>query len=236
MSNNGWLQEMPKPQNKMTWDNAVWISPKSAAHYGVATGDIVTMEYRGRKVDGPVWILPGHADESVTIQFGYGRTRAGKVGNDIGFNAYALRSSDALWHGAGVSHHAEVERLSLRHHATHPDHGGARSVPRGHVRRVSPATGIRAIPEDQRVADDHTLFPLWDYSKGYKWGMSIDLTACVGCQACMVACQAENNIPVVGKDEVAKGRHMHWIRVDRYYKGGARRSRDVFPAGAVHAL
>ncbi len=218
MSNSGWLQEMPKPQTKMTWDNAVWISPKSAAHYGVTTGDIVTMEYRGRKVDGPIWILPGHADESVTIQFGYGRTRAGKVGNDIGYNAYALRSSDAVWQGAGVS----ITRKS----------GGYPFATTQHTQTMEERDPFRtgtfaeyhqkpafANPEDNRVANDHTLFPLWDYSKGYKWGMSVDLTACVGCQACTIACQSENNIPVVGKVEVAKGRHMHWIRIDRYYRG-----------------
>jgi molybdopterin-containing oxidoreductase family iron-sulfur binding subunit len=209
---------MPKPQNKMTWDNAVWISPKSAARYGVTTGDIVTMEYRGRKVDGPVWILPGHADESLTLQFGYGRTRAGKIGNDIGYNAYALRPSDALWHGAGVS----ITRKS----------SGYPFATTQHTQTMEERDPFRAgtfaeyhqqpdfaNPEDKRVANDQSMFPLWGYSKGYRWGMSIDLNACVGCHACTIACQAENNIAVVGKPEVAKGRHMHWIRVDRYYKG-----------------
>src|SRR5207302_5212602 len=92
MSNNAWLQEMPKPQNKMTWDNAIWISPKSAGHYGVDTGDIVEIELQGRTVKGAVWVMPGHADESLTVHFGYGRTSAGKVADGIGFNAYALRS------------------------------------------------------------------------------------------------------------------------------------------------
>ena len=97
MSNNAWLQEMPKPQNKMTWDNAVWISPKSREHYGVDTGDVVEIAVGGRKVDGPVWIMPGHADESITVHFGYGRTRAGKVADGVGFNAYALRTSASPW-------------------------------------------------------------------------------------------------------------------------------------------
>jgi MoCo/4Fe-4S cofactor protein with predicted Tat translocation signal len=219
MSNSGWLQEMAKPQTKMTWDNAVWISPKSAAHYGVTTGDIVAMEFRGRQVTGPIWILPGHADESVTVQFGYGRTRAGNIANGIGYNAYALRPSDAVWHGAGVG----LTRKS----------GGYSFAVTQHTQTMEERDPFRAgtfaeyherpsfaNPEEQRVANDHTLFPLWDYSKGYKWGMSIDLTACVGCQACTIACQAENNIPVVGKAEVAKGRHMNWIRIDRYYRGG----------------
>ncbi len=218
MSNSGWLQEMPKPQNKMTWDNAVWISPKSAARYGVTTGDIVTMEYRGRKVDGPIWVLPGHADESLTVQFGYGRTRAGKIGNDIGYNAYTLRPSDSLWHGAGVS----ITRKSSGYLFATTQH--TQTMEERDPFRAGTFTEYHqqpqfANPEDKRVPNDQSMFPLWDYSKGYRWGMSIDLNACVGCHACTIACQAENNIAVVGKPEVAKGRHMNWIRIDRYYKG-----------------
>ncbi len=216
-SNNGWLQETPKPQNKMTWDNAVWISPASASRYGVATGDIVEIAFRGAKIEGPVWMLPGHADESITVHLGYGRTRAGKIGDKIGFDAFALRSSDVLGHGGPVT----ITRKR----------GGYSFANTQHTQTMEERDPFRAgtfaeyhqqpdfaHPVESRVPDDHTLFPLWPYKK-HKWGMSIDLTACVGCQACTVACQAENNIPVVGKDEVAKGRHMNWIRVDRYYSG-----------------
>ena len=219
LSNNAWLQETPKPQNTMTWDNAVWISPRTSERLRIATGDIVEIDFKGRKLSGPVWITPGQADESIAIHFGYGRTRAGRVANNIGFNAYALRGTDALWHSAG----AGVARKS----------GGFQFATTQNTQTMEERDPFRAgtfaeyhndpqfaRPADSIVADDHTLFPLWDYNKGHKWGMSIDLTACVGCQACVVACQAENNSPVVGKVEVAKGRHMHWIRVDRYFKGG----------------
>ncbi len=217
MSNNAWLQEMPKAQNKMTWDNAVWISPKSAQHYGVTTGDVVEIVVRGRKVDGPVWIMPGHADESITVHFGYGRSRAGKVADGVGFNAYAIRDSAALWTDSG----ATLTRKS----------GGYLFATTQHTQTMEERDPFRvatfsayhnnpqfANPPEEHVSDTHTLFPLWQY-KQHKWGMSIDLTACIGCQACMVACQSENNIAIVGKEEVAKGRHMNWIRVDRYYRG-----------------
>jgi len=217
MSNNAWLQEMPKPQNKMTWDNAVWISPKSAQHYGVATGDVIEIAYRGRKLDGAVWVLPGHADESLTLQFGYGRTRAGKVADDLGFNAYALRTTDAPWHGGG----AEITRKSKGFRFATTQH--AQTMEERDPFRVATFAEYHkepefARPEEKRVPQELTIYPGWEY-RAHKWGMSIDLNACVGCHACTVACQAENNIPVVGKREVAKGRHMNWLRVDRYYSG-----------------
>jgi molybdopterin-containing oxidoreductase family iron-sulfur binding subunit len=217
MSNNAWLQEMPKPQNKMTWDNAVWISPKSAERYGVATGDVIEIDYGGRKVEGPVWITPGHADESLTIHFGYGRTRAGRIADGVGFNAYALRTRNAIWQGAG----AGIARKSRGYAFATTQH--TQTMEERDPFRVATFAEYQRNPEfadppENHVPDDHSLFPLWPYNN-HKWGMSIDLTACVGCQACTVACQAENNIAVVGKEEVAKGRHMNWIRVDRYYHG-----------------
>jgi MoCo/4Fe-4S cofactor protein with predicted Tat translocation signal len=217
MSNNAWLQEMPKPQNKMTWDNAVWVSPKSGERYGVGTGDIVELSIGGRKIEGPVWILPGHADESMTVHLGYGRTRAGRIADGVGFNAYALRASGGLGHATG----AQITRKSRGYKFANTQHTQTMEE-RDPFRAATLAEYHRnpefARPEEKRVPDDHTMFPLWQYDQ-HKWGMSIDLTACVGCQACMVACQAENNIAIVGKEEVAKGRHMNWIRVDRYYSG-----------------
>jgi MoCo/4Fe-4S cofactor protein with predicted Tat translocation signal len=217
LSNNAWLQEMPKPQNKMTWDNAVWISPKSAGHYGVTTGDIVEIELDGRKVEGAVWIMPGQADESITVHFGYGRTRAGKVTDGVGFDAYALRSTAALWRGFG----AQIKRKSRGYQFASTQHTQTMEE-RDPFRAATYAEFHKnpefARPEDQRVSKDVTLFPQWEY-KQHKWGMSIDLNSCTGCQACTIACQSENNIPVVGNEEVAKGRHMNWLRVDRYFKG-----------------
>jgi molybdopterin-containing oxidoreductase family iron-sulfur binding subunit len=217
MSNNAWLQEMPKPQNKMTWDNAVWISPESAKRYGVTTGDVVEIELHGRKVDGPVWIMPGQADESLTVHFGYGRTRAGKVADGVGFDAYGLRTTNALWQGTG----ANITRKSrgytfatTQHTQTMEERDPFRAATYAEFHK----TPDFARPEEKRVSNDLTLFPQWEY-KQHKWGMSIDLNSCVGCHACTIACQSENNIPVVGKEEVAKGRHMNWLRVDRYFKG-----------------
>jgi MoCo/4Fe-4S cofactor protein with predicted Tat translocation signal len=217
MSNNAWLQEMPKPQNKMTWDNAVWVSPKSAAYYGVATGDVIEIQTGGRKVQGPVWKLPGHADESMTVHLGYGRTRAGRIADHVGFNAYALRSANSMWHVTG----ADIDRKKHGYKFANTQHTQTMEE-RDPFRVATLAEYHRdpefARPEEKHVADDQTMFPMWNYNQ-HKWGMSIDLTACVGCQACMVACQSENNIAIVGKEEVAKGRHMNWLRVDRYYQG-----------------
>jgi len=217
LSNNAWLQEMPKPQTKMTWDNAVWISPKSAEHYRVTTGDIVEIEFGGRKVDGPIWIVPGHADESVTVHFGYGRTHAGRVANGVGFNAYAFRTTNAMWQGAGASLKKKskgYEFAATQHTQTMEERDPFRAATFAEFHR----NPNFANPEEKKVAPSTSMFPLWEY-KAHKWGMSIDLTACVGCHACTIACQSENNIPVVGKAEVAKGRHMNWLRVDRYYEG-----------------
>jgi len=217
MSNNAWLQEMPKPQNKMTWDNAVWISSKSAEHYGITTGDVIEIEVRGRKVEGPVWIMPGQADESLTVHFGYGRTRAGKVADGVGFDAYALRTTEAPWQDTV----AKITRKSRGYKFANTQH--TQTMEERDPFRVATYAEFHenpefARPEDRRVPTDLTLFPQWNYNQ-HKWGMSIDLNSCTGCHACTIACQAENNISVVGKEEVAKGRHMNWLRVDRYFKG-----------------
>jgi molybdopterin-containing oxidoreductase family iron-sulfur binding subunit len=217
MSNNAWLQEMPKPQNKMTWDNAVWISSKSAQHYGVITGDVVEIELHGRKVDGAVWVMPGQADESLTVHFGYGRTRAGKVADGIGFDAYALRTTSELWQGTG----AHITRKARGYKFASTQH--TQTMEERDPFRVATYAKCHkdpefARPEEKHVPKELTLFPQWEYNK-HKWGMSIDLNSCTGCHACTIACQSENNIAVVGKEEVAKGRHMNWLRVDRYFQG-----------------
>jgi MoCo/4Fe-4S cofactor protein with predicted Tat translocation signal len=227
-SNNGWLQEMPKPQNKMTWDNAVWISPTTAREHNVWTGDIVEITSNGRKIEGPVWVLPGHAENSITLQFGYGRTRGGRVANGVGFNVYALRGSNAMWVAPAQGLARTGELASIRQPG---QLGGYKFATTQHTQTMEERNPFRvatyaeyhqdpqfARPEDEVVPDNHSMFPLWQYN-GHKWGMSIDLTACVGCQSCVVACVAENNIPVVGKEQVSIGRHMQWIRVDRYYGG-----------------
>ena len=194
-ANNGWLQELPKPISKITWDNAVLLSPATAQRLDLQNERIVELDYKGRKVRAPVWVLAGHADESVTVHLGYGRTRAGRTGSGKGFNAYAIRHSQTPWIGTGILLHAQSGRWGL-------------AVTQEHF-------NLREQRQDPEPAPGLTLYPGHKY-EGYAWGMSIDLGSCIGCNACVVACEAENNIPVVGKDQVARGREMHWIRIDTY--------------------
>jgi molybdopterin-containing oxidoreductase family iron-sulfur binding subunit len=168
-------------------------------------------------VEGPVWIMPGHADESITVHFGYGRTRAGKIADGVGFDAYSIRHSSSPWHDAGI----EIARKA--HGYTFATTQHTQTMEERDPFRIATFSEYHdhpdfAQPPENHVPDTHSMFPLWEY-KQHKWGMSIDLNACTGCQACTIACQSENNISVVGKEEVAKGRHMNWIRVDRYYHG-----------------
>jgi MoCo/4Fe-4S cofactor protein with predicted Tat translocation signal len=218
-SNNGWLQELPKPQNKMTWDNAAWISPSTAQKLNVTTEDLVELKYRGRVVQAAIWVMPGHANDCVTAHFGYGRTHAGHVGTGIGFNAYLLQTSDAPGGGQGL----EIRKLGGRYTFATTQH--AQTMEEREPVRAATLAGYKADPffalgeEGKKQPEAFTLYPDYAY-EGYKWGMTIDLNSCMGCGSCIIACQSENNIPVVGKAETAKGRHMaSWIRVDRYYKG-----------------
>jgi molybdopterin-containing oxidoreductase family iron-sulfur binding subunit len=213
-ANNGWLQEMAKPLTRMSWDNAALMSPATAQRLKADTGDLIEISHRGRKLNAPVWVLPGHADDSVTLPLGYGRTSSGRVGTDVGFNAYLVRTSDALWFDGG----AEIRKVPGSYDFANVQH--TQTMEERHPVLIKTFAEYRSKPEIEKeeIPRDLTMFPDWDYS-GYKWGMSIDLTACIGCQACTVACQAENNISVVGKDQVSRGRHMNWLRVDRYYRG-----------------
>lgn len=217
-ANNGWLQELPKPLTKLTWDNAALISPATAERLGLSNEDLIKLIYRGRVVNAPVWIMPGHADNSVTVHLGYGRTRAGRVGTGQGFNAYALRPSDEPWFGYGLEIQKTDQRYPLACTQMHHSMEGR------HLVRSAGLEQYRKNPNfvhkgESEVGPLPSLYPEYEY-KGYAWGMTIDLSACVGCNACIVACQSENNIPIVGKDQVIKGREMHWLRIDRYYAGG----------------
>jgi len=234
-ANNGWLQELPKALTKITWENAALVSPALAERLGVSMGrtyqgtpegagretpygtevDLVEVRYRGKTVTAPALVVPGHPDNVVTLHLGYGRTRAGRVGNGAGFDAYSLRTSDGLWSGAGV----ELRKTgALTRIAGTQDHW---SMEGRDIVRSKPLEEFRKHPEvfkemGEEPAASMTLYPPHRY-EGHAWGMAIDLNSCVGCNACVVACQAENNIPVVGKLEVSRGREMQWIRIDRYY-------------------
>jgi MoCo/4Fe-4S cofactor protein with predicted Tat translocation signal len=218
-ANNGWLQELPKPLTSLTWDNAALISPKMAERLGLGNEDVIELKYNERSVRAPVWITPSHPDHAVTVHYGYGRPRAGKVGTGTGFNAYALRTSASPWFGSGVEIRKTGKRYKL---ATTQMHY---SMENRHLVRVGTLAELEKHPDFvKEMGEDPprelTLYPDEHKYEGYSWGMAIDLNSCVGCNACTIACQAENNIATVGKEQVINGREMHWIRVDRYYEGG----------------
>ncbi|MBW3598212.1 MAG: TAT-variant-translocated molybdopterin oxidoreductase [Planctomycetes bacterium] len=242
-ANNAWLQELPKPLTKITWENVAVFAPATAEKLGLTVKiggdggefltDLVELTYRGRTIEAPAWIQPGHAADSVTVYFGYGRTHAGRVGDGVGFDAYRLRTSYRPWFDDGLMVRKTGRRYHLAatqlHHTMHGRdivHAGTleeyHSDPHSitHPQPKKKQKKKKEEPKSLPVLESPpaSLAPEHQY-KRYKWGMVIDQTVCTGCSACVVACQAENNIPVVGKEEVARGREMHWLRIDAYYEG-----------------
>jgi Fe-S-cluster-containing dehydrogenase component len=217
-ANNVWLQELPHPMTKLTWDNAVLLSPATAARLGFDNQQRVELRLRNRTVEGSIWILPGHPDRSVTVDLGWGRAHAGRAADGAGFNAYVLRTSDTLWCGTGVELHKVDRQYPLATTQMHQAMEHRNIVIHNTLDEYKKDPDF-AKRREHEPPENLTLYPHWDY-RGYAWAMSIDTTACVNCQACVIACQAENNIPVVGKDQVLARRAMHWLRVDVYYEGG----------------
>jgi len=223
-ANNGWLQELPKPLTKMTWDNPLLIGVAMAERLGLEKEDVVELELQGKKLMAPVWVQAGHPDNSVTVFLGYGRSRAGRTGTGFGINVYHLRTSAIPWFTTGASLRKTGDTYKL---ATTQGYQ-TMETPIGSRPQVREAS-LEDYKKDPNFASedepkpDFSLYPRlpgFEYEKNqYAWGMAIDLNACVGCNNCMVACQSENNVPVVGKDQTVKGRHMHWLRVDTYYQG-----------------
>jgi MoCo/4Fe-4S cofactor protein with predicted Tat translocation signal len=216
-ANNSWLQELPRPLTKLTWDNVAMVSTKTAASLGVAMGDVVKITAGAGTVLAPVWIQPGHADDCVSVTLGYGRTKTGEIANGIGFNASVLRPENLAWSCGEV----RVEKTGATHELASTQHHF--SMEGRDLIQFETLADYKIDPnkakEDKPDPDpSENLYPAFTY-KNYAWAMSIDLNTCVGCNACIVACQSENNIPVVGKDQVLKGREMHWLRVDRYFEG-----------------
>ncbi|HEY0713248.1 MAG TPA: 4Fe-4S dicluster domain-containing protein, partial [Polyangia bacterium] len=216
-ANNAWLQEHPHPIFKMTWDNAVVVSKATAGELGVTTGDIVTVTIGDRSVEGPVFVQVGHADQAITISLGYGRT-VGSIATGIGFNAGLLRTSTTPWFAAGAS----VSKTGRRHRfgitQVHWSMEGRDPVKAGTLADLQKKDSEFHHKLEFERMPLPTLHEPVDYSKQqYKWGMSIDLAKCSGCGVCALACQAENNIPVVGRDNVRIGREMNWLRIDLYY-------------------
>jgi molybdopterin-containing oxidoreductase family iron-sulfur binding subunit len=213
-ANNGWLQEVPDPITKLAWDNAALLSPKTARELGVKSGDLVRLELAGRSLEIAALVVPGQADFSVSVALGYGRTATGRVGQGVGFDAYRLRTSTAPDIARGLRITRVDRKYPLACTAHHFTTEGRDLVREQTLAEVQGSDRFVRPAEEPR--DIHTPPAL---TGEQQWGMAIDLNTCVGCNACVVACQSENNIPIVGKDEVVRGREMHWIRIDRYFSG-----------------
>jgi molybdopterin-containing oxidoreductase family iron-sulfur binding subunit len=240
-ANNGWLQELPKPVTKITWENVMLLGPRTAEEIGYGAGEredlvnekttrIAEIEYRGRKLQLPIWVVPGHAEGAATIYYGYGRSEGGTVAKEKGkgFNTYAIRFSDAMSGGMGA-------RLSLpavktyriactqEHQSIDPEVIGERGIIRAatfeeYKQNPKFAQIEHHGPEGGLAEHDTSIYPAFEYRE-HAWAMVIDTTVCTGCNGCVIACQAENNIAIVGKEEVVREREMHWLRIDRYYRG-----------------
>ncbi len=245
-ANNGWLQELPNPLNKVTWDNVALVSPATAARLGINNGndarefaggaqgtsfintkggnqfsDLVTLKYQGTDIPQPVpmWITPGQPDDVVTIYMGYGRTRAGRIGTGIGYNVFDVRRSDAMDFGfgeiAGIGETTTIASTQIHFNMEGRD-----------LLRVWDIGDFDHHAKTEHQHDEYpkSMYPYEEhqavYDRHYRWGMTIDLNSCVGCNACVLACQSENNIPVVGKEQINRSREMHWLRIDTYYSGG----------------
>ncbi|HKP38305.1 MAG TPA: TAT-variant-translocated molybdopterin oxidoreductase [Pyrinomonadaceae bacterium] len=255
-ANNGWLQELPKPLTKITWDNVALVSANTAQKLGVSAPnyeegkhgreayvDMVHLSLSGRTVskEVPVFVMPGQPDDVITVHLGYGRSIAGRIGSGPGFSAYDIRVSNSQWQAAGASASKTGARYMLATTQAHFQLEGR------DILRESSLEEFEKEKEKLHEEKEHlqkelkelSLYPEFDYKNqgnGYAWGMSIDLNSCVGCNACMIACQSENNIPIVGKEQVARSREMHWIRVDAYFKGDEAKPEGPFfqPVPCMH--
>ncbi len=218
-ANNGWMQELPDPVTKMTWDNAVLVSRKTARELDVQNGDVVEITLNGRRVRGPIWTQPGMADYSLGLALGYGREGAGRVGAGVGFNAYKIFSGKYIETGATVHKTGETRLIACTQN--HWSMEGRPAVREANLEEFSKDPNFAKQMHEKEPPVVAPLYPnpLDEAKKTalHQWGLTVDLTACVGCGTCVVACQSENNIPIVGKDQIHRGREMHWMRIDRYY-------------------
>jgi MoCo/4Fe-4S cofactor protein with predicted Tat translocation signal len=243
-ANNGWLQELPNPLTKITWDNVALVSPRTAKNLGVNQGvdaeeyvggsqgatfyntkggnlfsDLVTLKMNGAQVSKPVpmWIAPGQPDDVITIYMGYGRTRAGRIGTGLGYNAFDVQSSNAMNYGVGEITKTG-EQTTIASTQIHFNMEGRDLLRVWDVNEAEFRGEETKKEEEEEAGYDTSMYPRYEYN-GYRWGMTIDLNSCVGCNACVLACQSENNVPVVGKEQVERSREMHWLRIDAYYGG-----------------
>ncbi len=240
-ANNGWLQELAKPVTKITWDNAALVSPATGQKLGIGRtiasrggehgqvrSSVVDIELSNGKVTAAAWVVPGQADGVVVLPLGYGRKKAGSTGTNKGFNAYAVRTSEALWTATGGKITVTSDEYPIACTQFHHNVEGRKIVSSASLEEYKKNPNF-VHEKDETPPSGLTLYQNFEelgYYKNYKWAMAIDLTKCNGCNACVVACQSENNIPVVGKDQVMRGREMHWIRIDRYYESGLKTQKD----------
>lgn len=231
-NNNGWLQELPDPITKITWENVLTMSIKTAREHGVYFENkevgklrvpIAKVEYNGRVIEGPVWLQPGQADYTIGLALGYGRTHTGRVGEKSGYNAYRLRAANNRQFGTGARLSAQGETHPIATTQAHWLMEGRPIIREANLEQFRQHPDfVKSMDLDAHEPKDAALYK-HPHSKDptmkgiHQWGMAVDLQRCVGCSACMMACQSENNIPIVGKGQVARGREMHWIRLDRYY-------------------
>jgi molybdopterin-containing oxidoreductase family iron-sulfur binding subunit len=225
-ANNGWLQETPKPMTQICWDNPVLMSVATAQKLKLKSEDEVELELNGRKVKGPIWLTPGHPDDAVTVNLGYGRGIAGRTGSGQGFSGYLLRTSNAMWFAGGLKLKATGGHYGLASPQGHQSMEGRAIVRVATLEEFIKTPGF-AHEMVEAPAAGLTLYEPYEYKEN-KWGMAIDLNSCVGCKACEVACQAENNIAVVGKGQVKRGRIMHWLRIDNYHEGSPENPKTYF--------
>jgi molybdopterin-containing oxidoreductase family iron-sulfur binding subunit len=239
LGNNGWLQECPQSVTKLTWDNAAICSPETASKLGLKHSEVAMITLGESKVKLPVFIVPGHAEGSITIHMGYGRTKesGGSVAGAVGTNLSTFRrwNQAAIYTGVSVEGTTEPYRLATtQDHFALDDLGLSETAKRApQLVREGTLFEYKENPKfTKQIVELHfENKSLWEEPKvdeNHKWGMAIDLNKCTGCNACVIACQAENNVPIVGKEQVIRGREMHWLRIDRYYQADvvAKSSRD----------
>jgi len=219
-ASNGWLQETPDFATKVTWDNAALISPATAKELGISTGDMLELTANDRAIEAAALIAPGHADGAVSIALGYGRADFTSLADKVGFNAYPLRTTGAMTFVANASLRRTGGRHAFAESQTHQNMEGRDLVREGTAARYAEdPTFAQMMGIDGHIPPNISLYSHPPLTSPEQWGMTVDLSTCTGCNACVVACQAENNIPIVGKDQVSRGRIMAWIRMDRYFAG-----------------
>jgi len=241
-ANNGWLQELPEFLTKLTWDNAALVAPATAEELGLRQGELARLKHRGRELEAAVYLMPGQAPGSISLFLGYGRTASGRVGTGVGFNTYLLRTSEAMDFDTGLVIEPAGKPYTLActqdHHTIDPVGAEGRDQRLPSLVREADLSEFERHPDFAKHVGHHPpavdLWKQYEYND-HRWGMAIDLQKCIGCNACVVACQAENNIPVVGKEQVARQREMHWIRVDRYFQGSPENPEVLHqPVACVH--